>query len=67
VAATAGLFDNLAPERIVEASGHFRVALPGQLAAICASIEAGEKVTDVDRAALVKLAEEAIAWKQRSR
>ena len=67
VAATAGPFDNLAPERIVEASTHLRVALPGQLQAICASIEAGEKLTDVDRAALIKLAEEAIAWKPQSR
>jgi F-type H+-transporting ATPase subunit alpha len=67
VAATAGLFDNLAPERLVEASTHLRAALPGQVPAICASIEAGEKLTDVDRVTLVKLAQEAIAWKPRSR
>ena len=67
VAATAGLFDNLTPERIVETSGYLRAALPRHLPAICTSIEAGEKLTDVDRAALVKLAEEAIAWKPRSR
>jgi F-type H+-transporting ATPase subunit alpha len=67
VAATAGLFDNLPPERIVEASTHLRAALPGQLPAICASIEHGEKLTNLDRVALVQLAQEAIAWKPRNR
>src|SRR5579864_1027941 len=67
VAATAGLFDNLAPQRIVDVSAHLRAALSGHVPAICASIDAGEKLTDLDHAALVKLAQEAIAWKPRSR
>jgi len=67
VAATAGLFDNLLPELIVEASIRIREALPEQLPRLKTLIEEGKKLSDQDREALVKLAQEAIAWKPASR
>ncbi len=63
VAATAGLFDTLASDRIVEASARLRSMLSEKLPLVQESIEAGKKLTDSDREALVKLAQEAIAWK----
>jgi len=63
VAATAGLFDNLAPERVTEGSARIRAALPKELPRIAESIEAGAKLSDQDRAAMVELAERAIQWK----
>jgi len=63
VAATAGLFDNLQPDRVVEASARIRKTLPEQLPRIKESIEAGRKLSDQEREALVKLAQDAIQWK----
>ena len=63
VAATNGLFDNLAPDRVVEASARIRQTLPEKLPAICESIEAGNKLSEDDLSSLVKLAQEAIPWK----
>lgn len=65
LAATAGLFDQLPPERVVELSARIRAVLPPALPRIFTSIEAGEKLTDADRAALVKLASEIVdpSWK----
>jgi len=67
VAATEGLFDNLRPEQIVEASARIRQTLLEQLPRICQSIQAGSKLSDPDRQALVKLAQDAIQWKPPSR
>jgi len=67
VAATAGLFDNLVPDRVVEVSTRIRELLSEQLPRLKASIEAGNKLSDQDREALVKLAQEAVAWKPASR
>ncbi len=67
VAATAGLFDNLRSERIVEASARIRQTFAEQLPRICESIHAGKKLTDADRQALIQLAQDAIAWKPPSR
>lgn len=65
LAATAGLFDNLPPERVVEASGRLRESLPRALPGIFGSIEAGGRLSDTDRAAMVKLAAEIVeaTWK----
>ena len=67
VAATAGLFDNLVPERIVEVSARIREVLNDQQPRLKALIEAGKRLADEDRDTLVKLAREAIAWKPVSR
>jgi F-type H+-transporting ATPase subunit alpha len=61
VAATAGLFDNLNADQITDASAHIRKLLAGRLPRVVESIEGGKKLSDTDRDALVKLAEEAIA------
>ena len=66
VAATAGLFDNLKPEQVVDASARIRQSLHELLPRISESIEHGDKLTDAARQALVKLAQDAIAWKQPS-
>jgi len=63
VAATAGLFDNLAPERVAEASVRLREALREKQPQVRESIEAGNQLSDTDRQALVKFAAETIAWK----
>lgn len=65
LAATAGLFDNIPPDRIAEASERLRGALDQQLPTLNESIGVGNKLSDGDRSALVKLAEEAIGavWK----
>ena len=63
VAATNGLFDNLAPELVAQASGRIRQTLAGKLPGVCGSIQSGRMLTDVELQALVKLAKEAIAWK----
>ena len=65
LAATEGLFDNVPPEQIAEASGRLRQVLMERLPLLCESVEAGKKLSDGDRRALVKLAEEVIAsvWK----
>jgi F-type H+-transporting ATPase subunit alpha len=67
VAATAGFFDNLAPAQIVEASAHIRTAVFEELPRVAESIEAGVKLSDNDREALVKLAEKALLWKRPNR
>ena len=64
IAATAGLFDRLAADRIAETSLNIRTALRERLPQIAASIHTGSKLTDEDRTALTKLAESVIeAWK----
>jgi hypothetical protein len=63
VAGTAGLFDNLSADQVAEASAEIRVLLPGKLPRLVESIETGAPLSDADRAALVSLAQEAIAWK----
>ncbi|MBZ5523264.1 MAG: alternate F1F0 ATPase, F1 subunit alpha [Acidobacteriia bacterium] len=65
VAATAGLFDQMPPESITEASAGIRQALAEKLPRLQESIEAGEKLSAEDREALVRLATEVIGavWK----
>jgi len=63
VAATAGLFDGMSPEQVAGASAQIRMLLGQKLPRIVESIEAGNSLSDSDRASLVALAEEAIAWK----
>ena len=59
VAATAGLFDNLAAgARRRRHRREFEPRCPKNCRGIAESIEAGDKLSDADRAALVKLAEE---------
>ena len=66
LAATSGLFDGLSPERAGEASERIRKALAERLPALTASIQAGNKLTGDGREALLKLAQEEIAWKPRN-
>ncbi|HTS49020.1 MAG TPA: alternate F1F0 ATPase, F1 subunit alpha [Bryobacteraceae bacterium] len=67
VAATAGLFDNLRAEQIVDASARIRQTLLEQLPRIYQSIEASQKLSDADLEALVKLGQDAIQWKPPNR
>ena len=65
MAATAGWFDQLSPERIVEASARIRELFVTRLPQVARSIEAGQMLSESDRQKIVKLAEEAVAtWKQ---
>lgn len=61
--ATAGLFDNLAPERFAPVAGRLGEMLAEQLPQLAESIEAGHPLRGEDREALIHLAGEAIAWK----
>jgi F-type H+-transporting ATPase subunit alpha len=67
VAATAGLFDNLPSDQVAAASGEIRERLAADLPRLMEAIEAGGKLNDADRDALVKLATEAIACKPPNR
>ncbi len=65
VAATAGWFDQLLPEQVVEASAAIRERFVTRLPHIARSIEAGQSLSESDRREIVKLAEQVIsAWKQ---
>ena len=63
---TAGVFDSLYSVRFVEASVRIRSMISEKLSLVQESIETGKTLTDSERAALVKLAQEAIAWKTAS-
>ena len=63
IAATAGLFDNLSADQVAGASAQIRALLPRKLPRVAESIEQGSRLSDDDRAALIALAEEAIACK----
>ena len=65
LAATEGLFDNVPPEQIAESSGRFRQVLTERLPLLRESVEAGKKLSDGDRQAIVQLADEVIGsvWK----
>jgi F-type H+-transporting ATPase subunit alpha len=58
VAATSGLFDNVAPDDVAEWCVRLRTRLPETLPQLVQSIEAGEKLGDEDRVALLKVAAE---------
>ena len=58
VAATAGLFDNVSPDDVVEWCANLRARLPQVLPEIVQMIEDGEKLDEVDCQAIVKLAGE---------
>lgn len=66
VAATAGLFDHLAAERVVEASARIRERMAGKLPEVMESINAGVKLSARDHEAMVALAKEAIGWTPQS-
>jgi F-type H+-transporting ATPase subunit alpha len=65
LAATEGLFDNIPPEQIAEASGRFGEVLTERLPLLRESIEGAKKLSDDDRQAIVQLAKEVIGsvWK----
>jgi F-type H+/Na+-transporting ATPase subunit alpha len=65
LAATEGLFDNVPPEKIAQCSGRFREVLTERLPLLCEGVEAGKKLSDGDRHAIVQLAKEVIefVWK----
>jgi F-type H+-transporting ATPase subunit alpha len=56
VAATAGLFDNVAADDVAEWCARLRQGLPGALPEMAQAIEEGKILDDADRAALLKLA-----------
>ena len=66
VATTAGLFDGITPERVVEGSLRLREAFASDLTPLARAIESGAMLSDQDRAAIVSLAERVIPWKQPS-
>lgn len=59
-AATHGLFDNLTPERIVEACADLRGMLAAKLPAIWQSIVAGRPLAEADLEALVQLGKDSL-------
>ena len=65
LAATDGLFDDIPPEQIAEASGRFGEVLTERLPLLRESIEGAKKLSDGDRQAIVQLAKEVIGsvWK----
>jgi F-type H+-transporting ATPase subunit alpha len=65
LAATEGLFDNVPPAQIAEASGRFRQVLTERLPLLRESVESGKELSDSERRAIVELAEEVIGsvWK----
>jgi F-type H+-transporting ATPase subunit alpha len=60
IAATEGHFDNVPPDQIAAASSRIREELPERLPLIKETIESGKKLSDNDRQALGKLAEEIV-------
>lgn len=66
IATTAGLLDNLPPERVVEAFLRLRDRLKAELPQVVQSIEAGLKLRDEDRDAIVALAKDATGWTPRN-
>jgi F-type H+/Na+-transporting ATPase subunit alpha len=68
LAATEGLFDNVPPEQIAEATGKLRQALQEKFPLLCETIEAGKTLGEGDRHAIVTLAKEIIesTWKTQS-
>ena len=58
-----GLFDGASSEQIADASAQIRERLTEELPRLVESIDAGGKLTEADRDALVKLATESIACK----
>ncbi len=67
IAATAGLFDDVAPERVVEASARIRERMAAELPEVMGSIQAGVQLSARDREAMVALArvvlaKEEIGW-----
>jgi F-type H+-transporting ATPase subunit alpha len=60
LAATEGLFDNVPPEQIAEASPRFRQVLAERLPLLREDIEAGKKLSDGDHQSIVELAKEVI-------
>lgn len=67
LAATAGLFDLLRAEQVAEAAERIREEFSRELPRIADAIESGAKLGERDRVAIIKLAGEAIEWKQPSR
>ena len=61
VAATHGLLDGLAPERVAAMAEPLRRMLPEKLPAVCESITSGRKLETAELEALVRLAQEALA------
>ena len=61
LAATEGLFDDLAPEAVAEAERTVRQAMRSQAPGICARIVEGAKLDDEDRRALIELMRDALS------
>jgi F-type H+-transporting ATPase subunit alpha len=66
LAATSGLFDNLPPENVMEASEKIRALLPVEMPGLYELVENGLKFGDADREALLGVAAKAVGaeWKQ---
>jgi F-type H+-transporting ATPase subunit alpha len=61
VAVTGGVFDNIALEDIEEAEIEIRKAVTKKLPEVCERIQSGEKLSDADREAFLKIATETVA------
>lgn len=61
VAITAGLFDELSLEQLPTAETAVREAVTNHIPEVCEQIQAGDKLTDENRAALVEVARTAVA------
>jgi F-type H+/Na+-transporting ATPase subunit alpha len=61
LAATAGVFDNLAAEQVAAASAKIRESLPREMPQLYQLVEGGQVLSDADRAALADLARKAAA------
>ena len=57
---TEGLFDDMAVEDIPQTEKKVRKAVTAELTEICSKIEAGEKISDDDQAAIIETARRAI-------
>jgi F-type H+-transporting ATPase subunit alpha len=60
LAVTDGIFDQLSPDQIVAAEETIRKAVTKELPDLCARIESGDKLNEVDRSLLVGIARKAI-------
>lgn len=61
LAATEGLYDEIAPDDVAEAEKAVRTAARREASDICDRIAAGEKLTDADRDRLIKIMQNALA------
>jgi F-type H+-transporting ATPase subunit alpha len=60
LAVNAGVFDPLAPEAVAEAEQAVRQAITQEFPEVCARLQAGQKLSEEDRQALLQVAQDAL-------